>query len=295
MSAAPAAQLAVPRVRPVPGADPEGHVRHGHEPWVRPQDSVERRFVLAYADYLSAWVAAHRGGHTVQRDGWAVHDLGRPSGMFDGATLLQPMPFDGWHDVLDGIEADLVPGGTGEVMLWSAWPTPDLSSRGWRLEGHPPLLLRPAGPAPAVRAMPWLEVTDVDDERTLADWERVVVEGYPFVDCLPLQTGAFASPALLDDPAFHAWVGYEPGASGRRRAVAAGTSYLSHGLDVFALGVTLPEVRGRGAWHELARRRLERFAHVPSASLFSDFSRPPAEGLGFLPLHRWTLWTRPRP
>lgn len=294
MNAAPAVPPAPPRVGPVPGQDPEGHLRHGHEPWVGPEDTFERRFVLAYADYLSAWAAAH-GGRVVQRPGWAVHDHGRPSGMFAGASLLQPLPFEGWRNQLDGIEVDLVPGGRGEVTLWSAWPTPDLSRRGWRLEGHPPLLLRPPGPVPSPRPASWLEVVEVHDDRTLADWERVAVEGYPFTECLPLRPGAFAAPALLDDPAFRAWVGYARTPQASRRAVAAGSSYLSHGVGVLALGVTLPEARGRGAWHELARRRLEQLEHVPTASLFSDLSRRPAEGLGFLPLNRWTVWTRERP
>src|SRR5574342_549833 len=69
--------------------------------------------------------------------------------------------------------------GAGDVCLWSAWPTPDLRARGWELEGFPPYLLRlPGGPLPP--DAPDLSVRPVTDAVALADWERVVVEGYPF-------------------------------------------------------------------------------------------------------------------
>jgi hypothetical protein len=70
-------------------------------------------------------------------------------------TLLRPLPFDRPGDTLAAVGAFFDGHGTGEAYLWSAWPTPDLRSRGWVLEGHPPLLLRPpGGRRPAVPAVP---------------------------------------------------------------------------------------------------------------------------------------------
>ncbi|MFA9429967.1 hypothetical protein [Egicoccus sp. AB-alg2] len=277
----------LPPVRPVAGRDPAGHLATGWEPHRPVQDGLVRRFVHAYASSFAAVVQAH-GGRVVQRDGYVVHDLGRPAATYGGVSLLAPLPHGEHRRVLAAIEADLVPGGTGDVLLWSAWPTPDLSADGWRLQGHPPLLLRPTGeaepPPPA-----WLRIERVSDRRRLADWERVAVEGYPFTDVQPWRPGVLAAPALLDDPRFHAWVGYDGD-----EPVTIGTSYVAHGVHVFALGVTRPSHRGRGAWEAMARRRLGTFPRLPVMSLFSDFSRGPAERLGFLPLSRWTLWGRAR-
>jgi hypothetical protein len=66
-------------------------------------------------------------------------------------------------------------------------------------------------------------------------------------------------------------------------------------LHVLALGVVLAEARRRGYWQALLRARLADLEGLPSASLFSDMSRPGAEHNGFLPVSRFTLWRRARP
>jgi len=56
-----------------------------------------------------------------------------------------------FHAVVDKIDPRAA-GGRGAVYLWSVWPTPDLRSRGWELDGHPrrwcahPRLRGPARP-----------------------------------------------------------------------------------------------------------------------------------------------------
>ncbi len=277
-----------PPVVPRPGEDPVGHLVTGWEPYRPVADGIVRRFVHAYASSFVGPVQ-RLGGHVVRRDRYVVWDLGRPSGLFDGALLLQPLPVDGWPRVLAALEADLLPGGEGEVALFSPWPTPDLRDRGWRLAGHPPLLLRPQG-MPEPPPPPWLEISAVTDAARLADWEHVAVTGYPFREVPGDRVGAMVDARILDDPRLHAWVAYVEG-----RPAAIGASYVAHGVNVFTLGVTLPEHRGRGLWHVLTRRRLAACPALPAVGLFSDHSRSPAEGLGFLPLERWTVWLRDRP
>jgi hypothetical protein len=281
---------APPPVRPLPGCDAPGHLATGWEPHRPVGDGLVRRFVHAYASSFASPVSLV-GGHVVRRPGAVVWDLGRPSGLWNGAMLLQPPPSAGHaaRVVFDDLTADLASDGTGEVVLFSPWPTPDLRPHGWQLAGHPPLLLAPrGGSAPAVP--PWLEVRAVRDAATLADWERVAVEGYPFEDCLPWRPGQLVDERVLADPRLHAWVGYVDGTP-----AAIGTAYVAHGVVVFTLGVTRPEHRGRGAWEALARQRLAIRPDLPAMGLFSDLSRGPAERLGFLPLARWTVWTRARP
>jgi hypothetical protein len=287
--ATPSPPRSTATVAPLPGADPEGHRVTGWEPHRPVGDSLLRRFVHAYASSFTSPVAAV-DGHVVRRATHVVWDLGRPSGYSNGAMLLQPLPHDGWQDVLATLEADLRPDGRGEVVVFSPWPTPDLGGRGWRLGGHPPLLHLPGPTGPASRAPAWLDIVEVTDAATLADWERVAVEGYPFEACRPWRRGQLVDERVLADGALRAWVGYVGG-----EAVAIGTAYVAHGVNVFALGVTLPAHRGRGAWEALARQRLAASPHLPAMGIFSDLSRGPAERLGFVPLARWTLWTRERP
>ena len=263
------------------------HLITGWELEVPVGDTLLRRFVNAWAESLAGPVAAV-GGHLEHRDGVVVGDLGRPGAYYNGATLLRPPVPDKWGTVLDEVEELLLAGsGGGDVFLWSAWPTPDLRRRGWQLEGHPPLLYRPAGgPLPPAGD---LQVRRVSDAAALADWERVAVDGYPLGDLAPWRPGVLFDARMLASP-LRLWVGYADG-----RPVGAAASYVAHGLHVLALGVVLSEARRRGYWQALLRARLADLDGLPSAGLFSDLSRPGAERNGFLPISRFTLWRRARP
>lgn len=264
----------------------DDHPMTGWEPSTPLSDSLVHRSVHAYAASLWRPVAAV-GGHVHAMPEVVVHDLRRPAAFENGATLLAPLGHDA-EDVLDHVEAELA-AGHGRVWLWSAWPTPDLRGRGWELSGHPPLLVRPAGPPP-----PWpttdATVEEVHDAGQLATWQDVVVRGYPLDEIRDHPDPAWLGPQLLADGSHRCWLARIDG-----RPIAAGALHVAAGMAVFAMGATLPAARGRGAWAALAATRLAIRPDLPAVSLFSDHSRPLAERLGFVPIHRWTLWTRPRP
>jgi hypothetical protein len=281
-------ELATAVVSPGPGDDPAGHLVTGWETHRPLSDGLMRRFVYAYASSFTSPVTL-MGGRVVRRGSYVTWDQRAPAGFYNGAMLLQPLPHTGWERIIGELEGHLLTAGTGRVTLFSPWPTPDLTGRGWQLSGHPPVLLRPSGePAPPTPA--WLEIREVADARTLTDWARVAIEGFPLEELEGGARGRFVDERLLADPRLHAWVAYVD-----RRPIAIGTSYVVHGLHVPTLGVTLPEHRGRGAWHVLMRRRLATFPSLAAMALFSDHSRGPAQGLGFLPLSRWTVWQHDRP
>ncbi|HKJ11001.1 MAG TPA: hypothetical protein VJ976_01285, partial [Ornithinimicrobium sp.] len=116
------------------------------------------------------------------------------------------------------------------------------------------------------------------------------VEGYPMPELSGAPPGAVADPSLLQDARFAFWVGYEDG-----RPVSLGTSFVDHGIGSFALGVTRPAARRRGHWLGHAVARLQHTPDVWMTGVFSDFSRPGAEKVGFVPLLRLSLWALPRP
>ncbi len=247
-----------------------------------------RRYLFHWAAYCAAW-AQPAGGVVAQTDAVAVADRRRPAGYFNSVTLLRP-PADDFAQVLDEVD-DLVAGGRGEMLLWSAWPTGDLRERGWRLEGHPPLLARPPATVLPPPVAPAVDVSRVTDPGALADWERVAVEGYPLPELEGAERGALAGPELLDDQRLAFWVGRDDAGD----AVSLGTSFVEHGIGSFALGVTRPGARRRGHWLRHAVARLEHSPDVWMTGVFSDFSRPGAEAIGFIPILRLTLWSLARP
>lgn len=259
----------------------------GWEPDVPTDDTLLRRYLFHWAAYCDAYAVAG-GGRTHRSTRVACADLGRPAGYFNSATLLQP-PGTHIDDVLGEIE-DFYGSGRGEVLLWSAWPLPDLAHRGWHLEGHPPVLARPPASVLPAPAAPPVDVRRVADADGLATWERVAVEAYPLPELTDAAPGALADPALLDDDRLGFWVGHEQG-----RAVSIGTLFVDEGIASFALATTRPEARRRGHWLAHAAARLDAVPHLWTTGVFSDDSRPGAEQIGFVPLQRLDLWSRPRP
>lgn len=268
--------------------DQADHRITGWEPEVPPGDTIARRYLHCWSALCEAFAVAG-GGRAVTGPRFAAADLGRPSGWYNAATLLQP-PDPGTFDEVMGEIEGFFAAGSGEVHLWSLWPTPDLRARGWRLEGHPPLMIRPPAAIMPPPPEPPVDIAGVRDASGLAAWERVAVEGYPLPELDPVHAGAIADPSLLHDPRLQFTLGREGG-----EAVSLGALFTDVGVGCFALGVTLPAFRHRGHWLAHAVRRTLTAPDLWMTGVFSDFSRPPAERLGFLPVLRMTLWARPRP
>jgi hypothetical protein len=277
---------------PGDGAVPAGDEEHrttGWEPDLDLGDTLLRQYVFALAE-TGLDLARAMGGRTLEEPGLLAADLGRRNAFFNGAVLTMPPAYDGWDALLARVEAFFAESGDDgeQVFLWSAWPTPDLRRRGWSLEGHPPLMARASGlPLPA--ASEDVEVREVRDADVLADFERVLVDGFPFEDLQPFVPGAWLDERVLAMPGHTMFVGYVDG-----QPATAGWVTVHGGLAVLTLGATLPAFRGRGRWTATVRRRLEVAGDLPTASIFADASRPIAEKHGFLPLLRFTLWHRPR-
>lgn len=246
-------------------------------------DTIVRRFALHEAELMASVASAH-GGRVLRRPDVVAADLGRPSGLFNSAVLLAPPVGDTVTDITAWFDAD----GHGEVLLWSPVPTPDLRALGWRLEGHPPLLIRQArGPLPA--APDGVVVTEVTDAAGVDEFSRVVVDGFPFADLQPYRQGRLLDDRLLRDRRWRLWLAEISG-----RPLAAGALFVEHGLAQLALAATLPAARGHGAWYALVRARLLAASDLLSVGIFNDASRPGVERLGYLPITRFTLWRRAR-
>ena len=253
-------------------------------------DSLGLRWLRHWSEQCAAFAGA-AGGTVVRDERFVLADYGRPASYFNAAILRTPQPDAGALDtLLDEIEARTARG-AGDVYLWSLWPTPDLRRRGWELDGHPPLLVRPPVTAVPVTVVAEAERPDlVRTPAALARWEATLVEGYPMPDLQPLRPGALVGPALLDDERFRFFTADEHGTPSSISA-----QFVAHGVAGFALGVTLPAARRAGHWSRHARMRLHTEPDLWHVGVFSDASRSPAERLGFVPVVRHTLWHRARP
>jgi len=260
----------------------------GWEPDTPADDTVLRHGVLAMA---AAWEPIGRlgAGRVHRDDGCSAVDLGRPTGLLNSATLLRPVSDAAFSGTVDRIERFYDAHGTGAVLLWSPWSTPDLTGRGWVLQGHPPLLYRPAG-LPVERRQPEdLAVTEVTTERGLAEWCTVAVDAFPLPEVDTPST--LFDPAILHDQRFRFVVGRVG-----NRAVAVGCQAILGGANVLLLSAVRSDHRGRGYYAALVADRLARTPDLPSVTIVSDDSRPALVArFGFLPVTRFTLWERPRP
>lgn len=253
-------------------------------------DTFLRRFLWNWADACAA-TARSFGGHVLETNSVRLADAGRPGSFSNCATLVQPLSADTAADTLAHITAFFAfddPARMGEVLLVSAWPTGDLGSHGWSLMGHPPVHLLPAG-IRARAAPPELRIVRVASPDLLHVWETTVSRGYPLEGLEDAPAGALASPSLLADPHYGAWVGLVDD-----QPVAAASAWVAHGVVNVTLVATLPDERRKGYGEALtwAASRLE--PALPAMLLSSDDGRPVYERMGYLPLQRMTLWYRGR-
>jgi GNAT superfamily N-acetyltransferase len=260
-------------------ADPEEHLTHGWEPDLAVRDTVLRAFLFAFADRLATMAQAVGG--QIRRTPEAAFADPHSAFVFDnGVILLQPPGVADVHRVVEEAVAFYPPERTW--ILFSAWPLPDLSAAGLDLVGHPPLLLRAS--APFTRPDPvGSRIIEVGTAEELADFERVLVEGYPMPE-----GGAIIDHRLLGG-AVRLWVGYDE----NNRAVAVSGAHVAHGLIEVDWVAVLPQVRGRGYGAALTGRAVRCQPDFPAVLVASDDGRPVYERLGFLPISRCTVWMRP--
>ncbi|HEX5017616.1 MAG TPA: hypothetical protein VFX15_08525 [Actinomycetes bacterium] len=251
----------------------------GYEPETPPYDSVLRQFLLNQSR-MNEIIADRPGGRSEQHDDVSLADAGTVVPFLNQAVLLRPV-LDPSDEMLDRVEKFFTGGSTATLL--SAWPTPDLSSRGWTLMGHPMFVV---GAAATGASRPGVRVEPVQTAEQLAIVERVAVEGYPLPEASGAPAGSLLPESLLHSEA-HLRLGFlddEP--------VAVGMALPAFGVVNLALAATLPAARRRGVWSAIVRARWALAPDLPAVAFTSDYSRPGFVAMGFLPMTRFTLWLR---
>jgi len=247
------------------------------------EDTVLRQFVHNQAD-LGEVIAGAVGGRHSRSPGLAMADAAVPVPYLNQAVLLGPV-FSATDDRLDQIDG-FIASGTNPAIVLSAWPTPDLTGRGWLLVGHPVFVVR--SPAVHQSSAPGdVTIALCTDAAGLAVAERVVIDGYPLPEASAMPGNSILGAATLGGD-LRVRVAYVDGAP-----AAVGSAHVAHGLVNLCLAATLPSARRRGAWASLVWARVDDAPELPAAAFTSDDSRPGFIRMGFLPITRFTLWLRP--
>ena len=224
------------------------------------------------ADWDEAWLA----------------DAVSPNPFLNGATLARPLQSSEATDLTRRLEAYFLerPAG-GPWLIWSAWPTPDLSEHGYILWGHPPIMLRPPG-GTAPPPPPDLRIVEAHDAATLAVIERTFLEAYPALGIDTSQPGGAFPPSLLRGP-YRFWGGYV----GNEMVSVAAAVMEAHHTDVFYIA-TQPHMRGKGYGAALTWTATLADPSKPAVLEASDDGRPVYERMGYREIGRMSLWERPR-
>jgi hypothetical protein len=227
------------------------------------------------------------GGHAERWDDLLAADLGSTSPWINTALLLAPLRPDGVDDLVDRLDSVFARGGDRiPFSLLSPLPTPDLTSHGFELVGHPPFMVRtPGGVVPPPPE--GLEVVEATDAMSVAWFEQALVDGFPIPDLQPLKPGTVL-PATLAGGSLRLWVGLVNGSP-----VCCAAAQVSDGVNQVEMVATLAEQRGRGYGEAVTWRATLADPSLPSVLIASDPGRPVYERMGFLPVLRWTFWVRP--
>jgi len=263
----------------------------GWEPNTPVSDSLLRMFLVNLTMAFEA-LGHSLGGRVLQQDHLAAVNVGRPAFIINSATLLTPLFPARAAEVMSALDDFYgFPAGEdpGRVLLFSAWPTPELRDHGWTLLGHAPFMLRPAGgqvqPLPA-----GLRIEEVRGEDALRAAEEVTVRGFSLADIAPRGPGALFHSALLQDERLRMWVGWEG-----ERPVSTAATFVEAGITNVINVATVPEARGRGFGSAVTWHATLADPALPTLLIASDQGRPVYERMGYMTLFRFTLWSRKQP
>lgn len=256
-------------------------------------DALLSSFLANWAGASSAW-GMSLGGTVLRRTDAVAVFAGRPAFVANAVTPLLPIPAGGadLDDLMHALDDHYgFPSGarTGRVLIFSAWPTPDLAPYGWTLLGNAPLMRLEAGGRLPERPS-GLRIKPVRDESTLRDAESVTVQGFGIRDTEPSQPGGLFGLALLDDTRMRMWVGYEG-----NKPVTTSAAFVAEGMTNIINVATVPEARGRGYGTAVTWPATLAEPALSTLLIASDQGSRVYERMGYSTLRHIQLWSRASP
>ena len=240
-------------------------------------DSITRDFVDSSANYLTSVGRAVEAAVIDDGDVAGAHHSA-PFPFVNMVMARRPIPDTAWPDRLARIRS-VFPEGVPFVIT-APFPTPDLRADGFSLVGHPPFMIRPAGPPPELPAPPGLEISEVMRTDALARFEQTLIDAYPGGP-----SGSMFRPAVLDVAGLTLWMGTLDGEP-------VGTAATHHGGEVNGVEMVAcrPDARGRRVGEALTWAATLARPEQPAALIASDAGRPVYTRMGYVPITRFSLW-----
>jgi hypothetical protein len=228
------------------------------------------------------------GGRLERQDDVWLADAASPNSLLNAATLVRPLQVDGAESLTRRLEAFFDPHRPGGPwVLWSAWPTPDLTPLGYMSWGSEPIMVRPPGGA-APPAPPDLRIVEAREATALADMERAFVQAFPVRHVESRLPGAMFQSALLGGP-FRIWGGYV----GNDLVTVVGALVGPEIIDI-SFVATQPHARRRGYGSAVTWRATLADPALPAILQATRDGRPVYERMGYREVGRMTMWERPR-
>jgi hypothetical protein len=248
-------------------------------------DNLLNDFVQGEAEAY-AELALGRGERVLEDStfGLMLSDGGSPSLFGNVAVLRRPLAGDEWPEAARRMHEFYAGQPGGSFLVFSGWPTPDVRALGFGAIGHPPLMLRPAAPL-ATPVPKGFEIRPVVDAETAAQFERVMVLGYPVPELDPDIAGGIIGVTPSDAARWRHFVGYldeEP--------VATGSAFVDERHVHVEFISALEATRGRGFGAAITAAATSVEPELPAMLIASDLGKPVYERLGYLSLSRFTLW-----
>jgi GNAT superfamily N-acetyltransferase len=138
-------------------------------------------------------------------------------------------------------------------------------------------------PAPAE-----LSIVQVEDAATLADFERVSIDGYPIDELRPARPGSLYDTRILGGP-FRLWVGYVD-----NRPVSGAYAFNDGVVNGIYLVSTLPAHRGRGYATALTASAITSAPDLPAVLQASELGYRVYLWLGFRQVGQYDMWLKHR-
>lgn len=264
-------------------ADANEKLENGHHPDTPTGDNLLLEFVRGEAASYGAIVTAN-GGRTFDDEDLGLHatDLALSTPFGNTAHLGQPVAESSARQLVEQLRSFYSAQPGGPFLLFSPWPTPDLSEHGLAPVGHPPLMFRPAGGTTV--GAPGLTISRVTTADGLAEFERTLIEAYPIPEMQPVQRGAFLDPAVLDSR-WQFYVGYHDA-----EPVATAAAFVTDQIAMVELVSTRRGARGKGVGAAITSAAGLAAPGLPAMLIASDLGRNIYTSLGYSSLLRYTLW-----
>lgn len=227
------------------------------------------------------------GKRWVRWDGLWAADMNLPVAYPNSGTMLRPLEESEAADVVARLDQFYDEDIGGPWMLWSAWPTPDLSPYGMRQAGQTPLMVRLPASVPAPTVTNGFRIVEASTESDLLDFDNVMIHGYPVPE-LTFPNDRIADARALGGPV-HFFVGYED-----NEPVSCALACIGkREVGIYAVA-TLPDRRGKGYGGMVTVAALAAAPHLPAVLEATDFGQPVYLRLGFQVVGEYSIWYKPQ-